>query len=174
MSPTQFLARLCALIPPPRHPLVRFHGVFAPHSSWRRHVVALANGNLAADRDAKATTCGNGVVRDHDPNSDAPLASAKPVESAAPIALGARGQAAIFPPAEIAVAHDTRIDWATLLRRVHAIDALACACGGRLRVIALITDPEVVAAILTSLHLPAAPPTISEARSLDYYDPAPD
>lgn len=42
MTPTLFLARLCALIPPPRHPLVRFHGVFAPHSSWRKDVVALA------------------------------------------------------------------------------------------------------------------------------------
>ena len=41
MTPTQFLARLCALIPPPRHPLVRFFGVFAPHSSWRRSIVAL-------------------------------------------------------------------------------------------------------------------------------------
>jgi hypothetical protein len=27
----------------------------------------------------------------------------------------------------------SRIDWATLLRRVYDIDALACPCGGRLR-----------------------------------------
>ncbi|MEO8902087.1 MAG: transposase [Polyangiaceae bacterium] len=33
MQPVQFLARLAALIPPPRHPLVRFYGVFAPHAS---------------------------------------------------------------------------------------------------------------------------------------------
>jgi hypothetical protein len=39
MEPRQFLARLCALIPPPRHPLIRFHGVLAPNSSWRREVV---------------------------------------------------------------------------------------------------------------------------------------
>jgi hypothetical protein len=32
MTPTQFLARLAALVPPPRHPLVRFYGVWAPHS----------------------------------------------------------------------------------------------------------------------------------------------
>jgi hypothetical protein len=38
--------------------------------------------------------------------------------------------------------HDTRIGGATLLERVHDIDALACACGGRLRVIALITSPK--------------------------------
>ena len=66
-----------------------------------------------------------------------------------------------------------RIDWATLLKRVHDVDALACPCGGRLRVIALITEPEVVVAILTSLHLPTEPPPIARARSPDY-DPRPD
>jgi len=57
MSPLQFLARLAALIPPPRHPLIRFYGVFAPHSSWRAKVVPIRsfcchqqseNGQLAA------------------------------------------------------------------------------------------------------------------------------
>jgi hypothetical protein len=33
MDPVELLARLSALIPPPRHPLLRFHGVLAPHSS---------------------------------------------------------------------------------------------------------------------------------------------
>jgi hypothetical protein len=32
----ELLARLAALIPPPKIPLVRYHGVFAPRSSWRR------------------------------------------------------------------------------------------------------------------------------------------
>jgi hypothetical protein len=39
MEPHQFLARLCALIPPPRHPLIRFHGVFGPASKWRAEVI---------------------------------------------------------------------------------------------------------------------------------------
>jgi hypothetical protein len=39
MTPLEFLARLAALVPPPRYPLVRFHGVLAPRSSWRRDVV---------------------------------------------------------------------------------------------------------------------------------------
>lgn len=42
MEPHQFLARLCALIPPPRHPLIRFHGVFGPASKWRADVVPQA------------------------------------------------------------------------------------------------------------------------------------
>ena len=39
MAPLEFMARLAALVPPPRHPLIRFHGVFAPHSQWRGFVV---------------------------------------------------------------------------------------------------------------------------------------
>jgi hypothetical protein len=37
--PTELLRRLAALVPPPRHHLVRFHGVFAPNASWRSEVV---------------------------------------------------------------------------------------------------------------------------------------
>ena len=94
MSPIQFLVRLCALIPPPRHPLVRFHGVFAPHSSWRRHVVALAHGNSPASEEAKARACRKGSASDPDSNSDAPLAPLRPVQGGGPTALGARGRAA--------------------------------------------------------------------------------
>jgi hypothetical protein len=39
MTGQEFMARLVALIPPPRSPLVRYHGVFAPHSPWRAVVV---------------------------------------------------------------------------------------------------------------------------------------
>jgi len=39
MTPLEFLARLAALVPPPRYPLLRYHGVLAPRSSWRRSVV---------------------------------------------------------------------------------------------------------------------------------------
>jgi hypothetical protein len=35
MAPMDFMARLCALVPPPQIPLIRYHGVFAPRSSWR-------------------------------------------------------------------------------------------------------------------------------------------
>ena len=39
MTPVQLLARISALIPPPRFPLLRLSGVFAPRSSWRAAVV---------------------------------------------------------------------------------------------------------------------------------------
>ncbi len=39
MTPVECLARLSALVPPPRLPLVRYHGVLGPRSSWRKDVV---------------------------------------------------------------------------------------------------------------------------------------
>ncbi|HVJ93401.1 MAG TPA: transposase [Labilithrix sp.] len=38
MTPLELLARLAALVPPPRYPLVRYHGVLAPHAAWRREI----------------------------------------------------------------------------------------------------------------------------------------
>jgi hypothetical protein len=108
--------------------------VIAPQSSWRRHVVALAHGNLPANEGAKVAACRRGTARGPDANSDAPLVPPGLVESGEPAARGARVQAAVSLPAEITVARDARIDWATLLKRVHEIDALACTCGGRLSV----------------------------------------
>jgi hypothetical protein len=34
MRPIGFLARIEAIIPPTRHPLLRYFGVLGPHSSW--------------------------------------------------------------------------------------------------------------------------------------------
>ena len=39
LDPLDFIARLCALVPPPRFHMLRYHGVFAAHSSARAEVV---------------------------------------------------------------------------------------------------------------------------------------
>jgi len=39
LTPTELLARIAALIPPPRHPFLRYHGVLAPNSRWRNAIV---------------------------------------------------------------------------------------------------------------------------------------
>jgi hypothetical protein len=58
-----------------------------------------------------------------------------------------------------------RYDWAELLRRVFAVDVLRCGrCGGRRELIAQITQPGVVTAMLTSLGLPSDAPTVHPAR----------
>jgi tRNA (Thr-GGU) A37 N-methylase len=38
LEPLDFIARLAALVRPPRKHLTRFHGVFAPHSKLRAAV----------------------------------------------------------------------------------------------------------------------------------------
>jgi hypothetical protein len=52
--------------------------------------------------------------------------------------------------------------WARLIRKVRAADPLACPkCGGRLRIISFIEDPEIIEKILRHLKLrdlPARPP----------------
>jgi hypothetical protein len=63
-----------------------------------------------------------------------------------------------------------RIDWATLLKRIHDVDALACPCGGRLRFISLIDDAGIARSILASLGLPSDPPPIARARSPDAFE----
>ncbi len=55
--------------------------------------------------------------------------------------------------------------WADLLRRIFAIDALACMqCGGRLRLIATIEDPAVVDRIVRHLGLPTDLAALLPAR----------
>lgn len=57
-----------------------------------------------------------------------------------------------------------RLDWAALLKRVFAIDVLACArCDGRMRVLAFVTGPA-VPKILRHLRLPEAPLPVERAR----------
>ena len=58
----------------------------------------------------------------------------------------------------------SRIDWASLLRRVFKVDVLACArCGGRMRVIAVIEQPPAIEKILSHLGMPHVPlPTLPD------------
>jgi hypothetical protein len=68
------------------------------------------------------------------------------------------------PPA--AYVRPPYVAWADLLRRVVALDILACPdCGGRLRLLATIADRAVVQTILTHLGLPVALPQPSAART---------
>ena len=56
--------------------------------------------------------------------------------------------------------------WADLMRRSFGFDVLACdRCGGRLRLIALIQQAEVIGRILTHLGVAAEVPTPLPARS---------
>jgi len=58
-----------------------------------------------------------------------------------------------------------RIPWAQLLLRVFRVDVEKCACGGRLKLVAFITDPIEARRYLDFEGLPSAWPTIAPARA---------
>ena len=143
MSWAQFLGRIAALIPPPRSHLVRYHGVFAPHSRHRARIV---------------------------PNPP-PLPLTTPAATLA--AASATTSPHTPPPSR------SRLDWASLLRRVFAIDVLPCdRCGGRRQLLSMITEAKTAQKILNHLGMPAQAPLQSPARapppildSADWSDP---
>jgi len=56
--------------------------------------------------------------------------------------------------------------WADLMRRAFEVDVLACDCGGRLRLLALLEAGTVTARILRYLGLPPEVPSARPARAL--------
>ena len=128
--PQQFLLRLCALVPPPRFQMVRHAGLFAAHARGRRAIT------------------GRGMC-----DSDAQTESPAPPTSSAP----RRGSANVEDlPGPDDPARRRRLEWATLMKRTHGIDALECpVCGGRMQLIATIEDQAVASKILEHIGLPA-------------------
>ena len=58
-----------------------------------------------------------------------------------------------------------RVAWADLLRRVFRIDVTQCpACGGRMRIVAALTEPRSIQRYLEGVGLPSRAPPIAPAR----------
>ena len=68
-------------------------------------------------------------------------------------------------PASTTKPHPRRLAWVVLLARVFAIDVSICPrCGGPMRLIAALTDPDSIRTYLSGVGLPAEPPAIAPAR----------
>ncbi len=181
MHPVQFLARLAALISPPRHPLVRFYGVFAPHSSWRNKVVPRSSRcerqSALACRSALSASSPTGLAASPSDTGCSRRSPPCAITTGCPCTQAVPACAAPIGPVHVAPfalrAPSARIDWAELLKRIYDVDALACSCGGRLRFIALILDDEPARKILDSLGLPSRAPPVARARAPDLIDPLP-
>jgi hypothetical protein len=125
MDAHQFLARLCALVPPPGFHMTRYYGVFASHHRLRERVIPKPAApppppQLALDF----------ALADDSPSSS-PSSSPRP----------------------------RRIAWAKLLARIFALDITRCRkCGGRMRVLEVVSDPDAIARILHGARAPPAPP----------------
>ncbi|HEX5138832.1 MAG TPA: transposase [Planctomycetota bacterium] len=155
LEPVAFLARIASIIPPPRFPLVRLAGVFAPCSPWRAAVVARAGAGSPSPSPAAKPE------RKKKKESGA-ASSVHTGDRAPPSAPRSSLGAGVVKPV------GARIDWASLLRRVYLEDVLACPCGGRRRVLAAVEEPKTIAVLLEQLGLPTEPPPIARARSPDH------
>lgn len=139
LEPVEFLRRLALLVPPPRSHLTRFHGAFAPRSAIRSAVVALVPNTADPTAPTLAHRAGHRDPEGDNDGSDAPAAP-RP-------AVGKRA----------------RMRWAALFARVFALDLTRCtdpACRGPAKVIAWITEPDVIDKILDATgHRSAAAAT---------------
>jgi len=172
MERSELLERLAPLIPPPRAHQVRYHGLLAPCASGRDRVVPRMSADadslyLSARRDRD--TAGPGASPDAvtELGAVSPQPTSESGASKNSIAQPAQqdqasGRNETGTPAESAPAarRTGRHPWAELLQRVFEIDVLCCPnCGGKMRILAAITDPDVARRILECLSLPArAPP----------------
>jgi len=177
MGPIDFLARIAAIIPPPRHPLLRYFGVFGPHSSWRKLCVPQVEDSTQT-KSTTSTSQSPDSARTA-PDSTGPKVSSNPQRvangSGAAVVEGGAAQPS-DPPGQDAspklvagnALNPWRIDWATLLRRTYDFDVLRCECAGRLKAVELVTDAERAKELLQQFGMSAMPPPIARARSPDW------
>ncbi len=60
-----------------------------------------------------------------------------------------------------------RLSWARLLARVFRVDVTECpACGGKMKIIAALTEPVAIRTYLDGVGLASRPPPIAPARLL--------
>jgi hypothetical protein len=177
MQPMEAMARIAALVPPPRSPLLRYHGVLAPGSPLRSRVVPLRDRTHAHDK----------LCRHCEPLQVKPPARTKPsntttlpvscsapdanttpppVCSGAPDASPASAQAPA-PKARPWRSGTSTIPWAELTRRTLDSDPAHCPrCEGRLEPIAIITRDDIVQRI--PLNLPTAPEPMGPGGSFGW------
>ncbi|MBK8261908.1 MAG: transposase [Nannocystis sp.] len=133
MAADKFLARLCALVPPPGFHMLRYYGVFASHHHLRARIVPAA----AAPPELQLVP-----------------AAAAPPELQLALDLTAAANDTRSPTD--ASPRPRRLGWAKLLARVFAVDVTVCRkCGGRMRVLEVVSDPDDIARVL---HGARAPP----------------
>jgi len=143
MTPMELMARLSALVPPPRSPLVRYHGVLAPNSPWRVAVVPLPPVEEWPACVAPAPT------RPGEAKAGTP--GREPKDGDGRQSGGMK--------------RSSRIEWARLLWRVWGVDALKCpGCGGRMKMIAALTERAGIVRILEHLGVSTEVPRMRRSR----------
>lgn len=188
MTPVECIARLCALVPPPRYPLTRFHGVLAPRAKLRPRVVPKLPGSGGSACGRSSPRSGQSELRSAPGERPPPRERSGPVVpvglpvSATAIARVVDGAAVPMPnvlstrhldriAGGLLYAASSNVPWATLLARTFEFDVKACGrCGGRLDVRAAVTDHDIARRIFDAIPKTArAPPPIDTTV---LYEPA--
>lgn len=146
------------LIPRPRVNLILYHGVLAAHATRRAAAVGTppVEGGEALPSDA----LGSSVP----PKIDGSGRAHRPPPAAEPTRTCLRSDPSLEDAPERPRPRYHR--WADLMRRTFEIDVLQCRrCGGRMRLIATIEDPEIVRKLLDHLGLPTELPRPLPARA---------
>jgi hypothetical protein len=146
LTPLELIARIAALVPPPRTHRHRYFGVLAPNSPFRAAVTAMAQ---PPTRQTEPAITGEGVP------GVVPLGHAIP-----PTPEPA--------PPKRAPAHYL---WAVLIARIYEVFPLLCPmCSGQMRLIAFITEGSQIRKILNHIGVDSEPPHISPARGPPLWD----
>jgi hypothetical protein len=171
-EPLDLVARLAALVPPPRANIVRYHGILAPCASWRDVAVRDRDEVSSAAAPSPSCLCKPSPAPGRPPAQPASTEDGKanpPVGRPAPPSSEHGSQGDPLPPCNgrsppgPARLRPRRLSWAQLLKRVFAVDAFQCDCGGRMRILAAIDQPEVARAILDCLGLSSRAPPLTPA-----------
>ena len=174
-EPLDLVARLAALVPPPRANTVRYYGILAPCAAWRDVAVRDRVEVFQAAPPSPSCPCQPSPAKETAP-AQQPVtpdgnAAGLPVRRPANPASEKSTETAAAPGAQRRVSgtaplRDRRLSWSQLLRRVFSVDALQCdRCGGRMRILAAIDQPEVIRDILDCLGLSSRAPPLTPARS---------
>jgi hypothetical protein len=177
MTPIEFLARLSALIPPPRRPSFRYHGAFAPAARWRNLVAPAAV--IAPGQADPSDPCRNRApATSRSGDCRAPSAADRSRQQKSSARDGRAGREALRPSLTARpLSRDARpgrrstsyIDWPSLRLRTHDIDVLRCpTCDGRMQIVAAVTEHRVVESILSHLRLPLAPQILADGHTVAY------
>jgi len=130
LHPLDFLARLAALVPPPRFHMVRYQGCFGARSKVRAE-----------------------VVRGGSRPIEEPVQLALLPECEEQVEPGAATHQPSRP------ARSSRHPWAYLLRRVFSADVETCTrCGGRMKLVEIANDRHDIARVLALHGLGPDPP----------------
>ena len=126
MAPLSLLCRLATSVPPPRYHTVKYAGVLASASPWRKRI----------------------APRKKEPDE----AQAESAPEGAPKRSG------------------TYWPWAELLKRTFALDVLACpSCGGRMRLLAMVTEARNIARYLAAIGEPTEAPARAPSRGPPFW-----